>query len=171
MKAAAESGWDFSTRWFIDKKGGNTGGLANAKTYYILPVDLNALMFKNYQTMANFNKLLNFAYKRQMYQKKAKNMMNTMMELFWCPRDHMWYDIDRLNHKRRRFFYASNLFPLWAEAYPPEMRDEMGKHAVNYLVKSGVSNHKGGIPASLMHGSKQQWDWNAWPPVQVRVVH
>ena len=44
LMAAAESGWDFSSRWFIDQRGGNTGTLADAKTAYILPVDLNALM-------------------------------------------------------------------------------------------------------------------------------
>ncbi len=49
MKAAAESGWDFSSRWFIDELQGNSDGLKNAKTGYIIPVDLNALMYKNYR--------------------------------------------------------------------------------------------------------------------------
>jgi len=54
MKAAAESGWDFSSRWFIDENGGNASKLTNAKTCYIAPVDLNALMYKNYILMAQF---------------------------------------------------------------------------------------------------------------------
>jgi alpha,alpha-trehalase len=58
MKAAAESGWDFSSRWFIDEKGGNVGELTNAKTCYIAPVDLNSLMYKNYVIMAQFCILL-----------------------------------------------------------------------------------------------------------------
>ena len=40
LRAAAESGWDFSSRWFAD---GRT--LGSIDTTEIIPVDLNALMF------------------------------------------------------------------------------------------------------------------------------
>ena len=40
IRAAAESGWDFSSRWFAD---GRT--LATIETSQITPVDLNALLF------------------------------------------------------------------------------------------------------------------------------
>ena len=45
IEAAAEAGWDFSSRWFINKVGENTGTLADTKTCYIVPLDLNALMY------------------------------------------------------------------------------------------------------------------------------
>ena len=40
LRAAAESGWDFSSRWFAD---GRT--LASIQTTAIVPVDLNSLLF------------------------------------------------------------------------------------------------------------------------------
>ncbi|MGA0525394.1 trehalase family glycosidase, partial [Escherichia coli] len=44
---AAESGWDFSSRWF-----GDSATLATIRTTSILPVDLNALMFQLEKTIA-----------------------------------------------------------------------------------------------------------------------
>eukprot|EP00095_Tigriopus_kingsejongensis_P002278 snap_masked-scaffold365_size194585-processed-gene-0.16 protein:Tk02278 transcript:snap_masked-scaffold365_size194585-processed-gene-0.16-mRNA-1 annotation:"hypothetical protein DAPPUDRAFT_303585" len=169
MKAAAESGWDFSSRWFIDKDGGNTGTLAQAKTAYIAPVDLNALMFKNYQQMACFYDLLDQSEAAQRHILKAREMLAAMCYVFWHPEDHVWYDVDMLNHKHRRYFYASNLFPLWAGAYPKGVALQMGQCAVDYLLRTGVTRHRGGIPASGQH-TGQQWDWNAWPPIQHLIV-
>ncbi len=169
MKAAAESGWDFSSRWFIDEHKGNAGKLSDAKTSYIVPVDLNALMYKNYRLMEEFHSQLGQEDKCALYGKKAKNVLRTISELLWDPHEKMWFDWDMLNHCRRRFFYASNLVPLWAEAYPEHQRKKVGKCAVLYLLRTGVTSHEGGIPASLYHTS-QQWDWNVWPPSQHMIV-
>ena len=40
IKAACETGWDFSSRWMTDPK-----DLATMKTIEILPIDLNSLMY------------------------------------------------------------------------------------------------------------------------------
>ena len=40
LRAAAESGWDFSTRWFADGR-----DIASIATTQIVPIDLNSLMF------------------------------------------------------------------------------------------------------------------------------
>jgi alpha,alpha-trehalase len=90
-------------------------------------------------------------------------------ELLWDCKENMWFDFDMLNGKRRHFFYASNLFPLWTEAYPERLQHDVGKCAVAYLLRTGAVSHKGGIPASLQH-TGQQWDWNAWPPLQHVIV-
>ena len=169
MKAAAESGWDFSSRWFINKDGENTGTLADAKTCYIVPVDLNALMYKNYVHMAEFCALLGDAEGEKVHTAKATHILKTVAELLWDPEENMWFDWDMLNHKRRKYFYASNLSPLWAEAYPSTLRDSIAKCAISYLLRTGALSHAGGIPASFHH-TGQQWDWNVWPPLQHMIV-
>ncbi len=169
MKAAAESGWDFSSRWFIDAKKGNADQLSNAKTCYIIPVDLNALMYKNYKLMEEFHSQLGNEEKCLEYGRRAADLLRTVNELLWDPLEKMWFDWDMLNHIRRKYFYSSNLVPLWAEAYPPEKRSRVGKCAVLYLLRTGATTHEGGIPASLQHTS-QQWDWNVWPPLQHMIV-
>jgi alpha,alpha-trehalase len=54
LKAAAESGMDFSSRWFINDEGTNTGDLRNLKTRSIIPVELNAILYWNAKIIAEF---------------------------------------------------------------------------------------------------------------------
>lgn len=169
-KAAAESGWDFSSRWYIDSNGENKGPLINTKTCYIAPVDLNALMYQNYRFMARFHRMLGSEDKGRFYDGKSGDILRSLNELFWCSREEMWFDIDMLNNKRRYYFYASNLFPLWAEAYEPFRAFHVAKCAVDYLHRTGALNHEGGIPASLEH-TDQQWDFSVWAPLHHFIIN
>lgn len=54
LKAAAESGMDFSSRWFINNEGTNIGDLTHLKTRSIIPVELNAILFWNAVIIAEF---------------------------------------------------------------------------------------------------------------------
>lgn len=57
LKAGAESGWDFTSRWYIDD-GQNNGTLRDTRTSQILPTDLNALLCRNEKTLALFHRIL-----------------------------------------------------------------------------------------------------------------
>ena len=54
LKAGAESGWDFSSRWLIGPDGGQ-GKLADISTKDIIPVDLNAFIQRNARLLSEFN--------------------------------------------------------------------------------------------------------------------
>lgn len=58
LKAAAESGMDFSSRWYIDENGGNTGTLDNTKCREIIPVELNAFLYRNAVILVEFYRLV-----------------------------------------------------------------------------------------------------------------
>lgn len=58
LKASAESGWDFSSRWYIDSDGHNNITLTDTRTSQFLPVDLNALLCLNEKTLASFHRIL-----------------------------------------------------------------------------------------------------------------
>lgn len=58
LKAAAESGWDFSTRWYIQDHDQNNSTLKDTRTSCILPVDLNALLCRTEKTLAAFHQAL-----------------------------------------------------------------------------------------------------------------
>jgi alpha,alpha-trehalase len=169
IKSAAESGWDFSSRWMITKEGGNEGTLLDAKTNLILPVDLNSLMYKNYNHMSDFHERFGNELEAVIFRDKAIDLLNAITAIFWDPTEEMWFDLDMINGKRRCYYYASNLFPLWAEAYPVEQRDQVARAAINYLDREEVNNLPGGLPTSKMK-SGQQWDFNCWPPMQHMIV-
>ena len=86
--------------------------------------------------------------------------------MLWDESEKMWFDYDLQNKKPRKYFYPSNLFPLWAESYDLNDREIVAESAVKYLEKTGAMKCKGGIPTSF-DNSGQQWDYpNAWPPLQ-----
>lgn len=54
IKAGAESGWDFSSRWFITN-GSSAGVLTDISTKNIIPVDLNAFLQRNARLLSTYN--------------------------------------------------------------------------------------------------------------------
>lgn len=58
LKAGAESGWDFTSRWYVNGDGHNNRSLRETQTSKILPTDLNALLCLNEKTLASFHRTL-----------------------------------------------------------------------------------------------------------------
>ena len=52
IQTAAESGWDFSSRWF--QKSPQEGDLKDTMARSVIPVDLNSIMARNSQVMSQF---------------------------------------------------------------------------------------------------------------------
>lgn len=58
LKSAAESGWDFSTRWYTQGPKQKNSTLRDTRTSRILPADLNALLCRTERTLAAFHRAL-----------------------------------------------------------------------------------------------------------------
>lgn len=78
IKGAAASGWDFSSRWFINDNGTNVGTLANLKTGYIVPVDLTAILHWNARILAEMYQKLNNCAKARFYEIKASKIFEVI---------------------------------------------------------------------------------------------
>ena len=140
--------------------------MKNVRCSSILPVDLNALIYMDYMAISEFFSLLGDAAKSEEFNRKAAKLQEAIEAVLYVAEDQMWYDYDLENDKSRKYFYPSNLFPLWAECYDTKKREDMAKSAVTYLRKTGAIRCKGGVPTSMLD-SGQQWDFpNAWPPLQ-----
>ncbi|XP_057669416.1 trehalase-like isoform X2 [Diorhabda carinulata] len=170
LRSAAESGWDFSTRWFKDQDGNRTTQLTNIATTKIVPVDLNSFMCAAFGQLSRFYKILNNETKNLEYNQKEMTWRNSIQEVFYNFSDGIWYDWDLETSKHRKGFYPSNFAPLWAKSYNISQRDSYGSKAVEYLISLKADTYPGGVPTSLIESS-QQWDLpNVWPPLQEMVV-
>lgn len=58
LKAAAESGWDFSYRWCVVTNENANLSLVNVSTSNIIPVDLNAILERNARLLVSFYGIL-----------------------------------------------------------------------------------------------------------------
>ncbi|TNN01137.1 hypothetical protein fugu_010519 [Takifugu bimaculatus] len=167
LKAGAESGWDFTSRWYIDGSGQNNGTLRETRTSQILPTDLNALLCHCERNLASFHRVLGDGEAAAAYERAAALRLEAIESVLWDAERGAWFDYSLVTHSRHLDFYASNLAPLWAQCYS---QPEMGEKAVQYLKRSGALQYPGGIPTSLKE-SGQQWDYpNAWPPLQHMLI-
>nr|AII81931.1 trehalase [Blattella germanica] len=165
IKSAAESGWDFSSRWFI-YQGTNGGNLTHINTQNIIPVDLNAFIYWNAVLLAKFNTLLGNTMIAQDYMSVAEEIKAGVAAVLWNEEWGTWLDYDMINNKPREYFYPSNLAPLWTYCYDLNNVSYYAKRSVEYISNESIRNYLGGIPASL-ELSNEQWDFpNAWPPLQ-----
>lgn len=167
LKAGAESGWDFTSRWYIDGAGHNNGTLRDTRTSQILPADLNALLCRNEKLLASFHRLLGNDESAALYEQAATRRTKAMEALLWDAERGAWFDYSLVTKSKHYQFYASNLAPVWAQCYS---QPEMGEKAVQYLKGSGALDYPNGVPTSLRE-SGQQWDFpNAWPPLQHMLI-
>lgn len=74
LKSAAESGMDFSSRWYINDNGTNIGNLSNTKTRSIVPVDLNSILYWNAKIIAEFHAKAGNVDKMTEYETKAQKI-------------------------------------------------------------------------------------------------
>ncbi|XP_015122762.1 trehalase isoform X2 [Diachasma alloeum] len=169
LKTAAESGWDFSSRWFI-VDGTNKGNLSNIKARYIVPVELNAILYYNAVLLAEFNDKMGNASKATIYRHIAEEWKTAVNAVLWHKEVGVWLDYDLLNDIKRDYFYPTNVVPLWTNCYDVTRKEDYVAKVLKYLEKNQIMINLGGIPATLEH-SGEQWDYpNAWPPLQYFVI-
>ena len=69
-KSGAESGWDFSSRWYLLDGGHNQGNMSHINTRQIVPVDLNAFICMNNRLLSEMFYALGDDEKAQFYHKQ-----------------------------------------------------------------------------------------------------
>lgn len=165
LNSATESGWEFSSRWFINSTGGNSGPLLNTKIDTIIPVDLNAIFANALQNVSNYQRLLLNRSGAEHWETLANKWKSNIEEVFWNDEEGIWFDYDVSHQKHRNYFYPSNLAPLWMGVVKKEVITNRAPRIIRYLNSTGVLNYTGGVPTSLF-STGEHWDLpNAWPPL------
>ena len=158
LASGAESGWDFSSRWFE-----NTNDITSIKTSDIVPVDLNSILFKVEMIISKFHNTLGNSLKSHIYLKKAKIRQILIQNYMWNKEQCLWNDYHLDTKLKNSNLYMSNVLPLWAGVRTFSNDDEVDC-IMNSLIPFG--NFDGGLPTSLIL-SGQQWDFpDGWAPMQ-----
>lgn len=168
LKAAAESGMDFSSRWFI-KDGTNAGNLTDLKCRSIIAVELNAILYWNAVIISEFYQLKNDLRKAQQYEAKADEIKKAIDAVLWSEAEGVWLDYDLINKKHRNYFVPTNLSPLWTGSYDKQDAS-LPKKILSYIEKNELDKFPGGVP-NTMANTHEQWDFpNVWPPMQHMLI-
>ncbi|TNV22743.1 alpha,alpha-trehalase [Buttiauxella sp. B2] len=155
LRAAAASGWDFSSRW-MDKP----EQLGSIRTTSIVPVDLNALLFQMEKTLAHASSVAKDSSGATQYQQLADARQKAMEAHFWNSKQGWYADYDLKTNAVRSQLTAAALFPLYVHVASKERADKMAAITRAQLLKAG-----GLATTNLKTG--QQWDApNGWAPLQ-----
>jgi len=169
IASAAESGWDFSSRWFSQKESDplrNT--LRSVRTRKIVPVDLNAFVCWNEAIMADLYAAIGNRSQAESHRADHESMRYNMKKLFWNKEQGSWFDLDLDTGAQREDYYVSNPTPLFARCAHDSK--DVHRQTLEYLKKSGAAAFAGGLPTSFVH-SGEQWDSpNGWAPTNHIVI-
>ena len=155
IRAACESGWDFSARWFAD-----VNDLSTIRTTRILPVDLNALLYHLESTLSRLYAETGQAAKSTEFNDRAERRIKAMRKYFWSEEQAFFMDFDLDDSSRSPYITAAGMFPLYYRI-ATELQAEAAKETfMETLRKPG-----GVVTTQLPKG--EQWDYpNGWAPLQ-----
>uniref|UniRef100_F1KYV0 Trehalase n=1 Tax=Ascaris suum TaxID=6253 RepID=F1KYV0_ASCSU len=165
---AAESGWDFSSRWLANGKTMDT-----IETSNIAPVDLNAIMCWNMEILAHLHGALgnsgNASRRLELNRERAK-FVDTFEAVFFDDHEGAWFDVNLRTMERVDDAYPSIAAPLFAECYS-SLDNPMMIEVLETLHRKGLLQFPGGVPTSLIRGTHQQWDYpNGFAPINHMVI-
>jgi alpha,alpha-trehalase len=155
LRAAAESGWDFSSRWLADGK-----TLGSIRTTDIAPVDLNSLLYKLEIVIARACEQARRPDCNQEMLKHANARKGVMLRLMWNGSVNAFVDYDWRNKRAMSQLTAATVYPLFAGlASPPQAQ------RVAATIRASLLNAHG--LATTTEDTGQQWDApNGWAPLQ-----
>ena len=155
LRSAAASGWDFSSRWMDDPQ-----KLGTIRTTSIVPVDLNALMFKMEKLLARASQESGDAASASKYDTLATARQKAIESHLWNDKEGWYADYDLKSKKVRNQLTAAALFPLYVKAAAQDRAEKVAAATSSRLLKPG------GIATTTVN-SGQQWDApNGWAPLQ-----
>jgi alpha,alpha-trehalase len=159
IRAGAESGWDFSSRWFR-----NGRSLQTIHTTDFIPVDLNALLVTLEQTLADGYRLKGNEAQAKKYQKLAQQRRDAIQKYCWNPKSQFFFDYDFVAKKPSSVYSLAAVYPLFVRIATPAQAISVART----LEKSFLM--PGGLTTTLVR-TGEQWDApNGWAPLQFLAI-
>jgi alpha,alpha-trehalase len=109
LRAAAESGWDFSTRWMADPN----AGLPSIITTDLLPLDLNCFLHELECTIARLAAASGDAATAEHFRARSNARAAAIERCFWDASAGMYADWNWRTQRRREVLTAATLVPLF----------------------------------------------------------
>ena len=159
IRASAESGWDFSSRWMRDP-----ADLRTLETTDLVPVDLNALLYHTERTIAALRAFRGRPADGPVaadYLRAAESRRRALLEIAYDPAEGFFFDVRWRSGERvtdRPTLAAAA--PLYFGLATPEQGRAVAARLQRDFLKPG-----GFVTTQIASG--QQWDApNGWPPLQ-----
>lgn len=155
LRSGAESGWDFSTRWFADGT-----HISTIQTTNIVPVDLNGLLYQLELTLAKAARADQDAKNALSFEQEAATRKATLNKYCFNAKKNWYFDYLINEQRQNTQETVAGFSPMFFNIAPKTKAVAMAAHLQRFFLKPG------GVVTTLKH-SGQQWDApNGWAPLQ-----
>lgn len=160
LRAAAESGWDFSSRWFL-----NDNDIRTIHTADIIPVDLNSLLYQLELTIAEAYQLIRQPILARRFQTAAERRSRAIQDYCWDGKLQFFTDYNFHHAESMGRLTLAGTFPLYAKLATSKQAAAVAKRIADEFLRDG-----GLVATTVTNG--QQWDApNGWAPLQWVAIH
>ena len=155
IRAACESGWDFTARWFAEVE-----DFSSIQTTQVVPVDLNSLLYKLESVLVRSYAIADRSDEAESMSDKATVRQELIRNHFFNDQLGHFVDLNLQDFSHRPVLSLAGMFPLYAGVATHEQARQVAAMADAKFLKPG------GWVTSLIY-SGQQWDApNGWAPLQ-----
>lgn len=154
LRAGAESGWDFSSRWFRDPD-----DIRTIHTTDIIPVDLNCLMYDLEVLIAETYRLMKQPLLMRKFKRLASQRADAIRRYCWNADEQFFFDYDFRTDEQTMRPNLAAVFTLASGIATPEQAAGVAqKIEKDFLVAGGL--------LTTLVSNGQQWDApNGWAPL------
>lgn len=155
IRAACESGWDFTSRWFKRED-----DFTSIETTNILPVDLNSLIYKLECVLSKAYGLSSNQEASKSLARAARSRKDLIQQYFFDRSSGIFVDLRIDDLKSTGVNSLATAFPLFLNIASKAQGQSVAKALNNKFLKAG-----GWI--TTLSSTHQQWDSpNGWAPLQ-----
>ncbi len=155
IRAAAESGWDFSSRWFADGQ-----HMATIDTTSIAPVDLNALLVQLDRTLAMADEEVGDDVGADSIRHQSERRIRDLRKECWSNAADFFLDYNLKTGAQSPAQSLGGVMPLFLRIATRAQADAVANTIERRFLRPG------GVVVTLVN-TGQQWDApNGWAPLE-----
>ncbi len=153
IRAACESGWDFSSRWCRNES------LETIRTTELVPVDLNALLYGVESDLARWHAAVGDDAASDEYAAAAARRAEALDRYCWDEQAGIYFDYSFVDDERTDKWSLAAVVPLYVGLANDDQAAAVADHLRTKFLE------KGGLVTTLTE-SGEQWDApNGWAPL------
>jgi alpha,alpha-trehalase len=161
IRAACESGWDFTSRWFADEK-----NLETIRTTDIIPIDLNSIIYNIENKLAEWFSQTGEKEKTIRYKALAELRKEAVNKYFWNEESGFFFDVipNQSEIRQTEIWSLAGAYPLFFRIASGAQAEKIAKHIEKKFL------YRGGLTTTL-NETAQQWDKpNGWAPLHWIII-
>ncbi len=163
LRAGAESGIDFSSRWFTDHK-----SITTIQTTDVLPVDLNSLMYHMEWTISKAKLINGDEAGAKLFREKAEHRRLLIDKYFWNNDISFFTDYQFKTQSKLNNITPAGLYPFCFINEQPDYLSLLGSKVAAVLESKLLKD--GGFVTSV-YNTGEQWDApNGWAPLEWMMI-